>query len=104
MLAPESLPVMKNFSLTLLRDLFDLSTLTLERASNGVGVDESLVDLLLHRGQLAANDLLVLDRQVLGEEGLRAPDDAAVDETGQLLQLLLALLGVRVGGVGVAPA
>ena len=55
---------------------FDVTILWPDGPPDGVWVAERLVDGQLEGGQLAAHNLLNLHRQILGEQGLRAADDA----------------------------
>ena len=65
--------------------------------------EEVAVNHLLQRRELAADDLDDFRREVLGEDGVGAPQDEFVDELGELPVSLLRERQLLVRGVRLAP-
>ncbi len=64
--------------------------------------EEVVVQIKLERGQVAEHNMLVLDREVFGQNVVCAADDEFVDGGKQLGKALVAALPVSLGSIGVA--
>jgi len=76
--------------------------LSVRRVLQRLGFDEVVVDVLLHVGQLATNDLNQLGGKVLGVQRVDPPEDELVHDGRHVVLLVEHLLLLPIGGVRLA--
>lgn len=74
---------------------------TLNGSLEALALYEIRVELLLQVSHVDANNELVLERQVLGQQGIRSTNHALVDNGDELVQSLLVHLALLVSGSGI---
>ena len=78
----------------------NVGLLPLANVADFLGREEVLVDLLLERGEAAADNLNQLRGKVLSVQSVRPAENKLIDQGGHVVLAALRLEDFRVGGVG----